>query len=254
MKNRNQQKNLDFWEDQAKRHSGHEVSWWDVNMKKIEEKNIVSYLRKKDLVLDVGCSNGASTLDICKAVGCRIDGIDYSKKAIKQAKKIRNSKLSFEYADILSFSSDVKYDKVITIRCLINLMTEKDQSTALINIHKLLKDRGLLIMSEAFIGGLDNLNKARKLFSLKPLEEPRYNNYFREAKFKSLIKDKFKILEIRKFSSLYYLGTRLFQYLSLDEEPKGRDTKLHRFFAQFDHETKHSGDFGPQKIYVLQKK
>jgi cyclopropane fatty-acyl-phospholipid synthase-like methyltransferase len=254
MKSHDQKKNCIFWEGQADKYSGHMVSWWDINMKKIEVKNIVPYLTRKDLVLDVGCSNGASTLDIHKAVGCRIHGIDYSKKAIKQAQKIKNELLQFEYADILSFSSPIKYDKAVSIRCLINLMTKKDQLQALSNIRNLLKDKGLYIMSEAFMGALNNLNKARKLFSLKPLVQPKYNNYFREEQFKDMIKDKFKILEIKNFSSPYYLGTRLFQYLVMDDEPRGHDTKLHRFFAQYDRETQNSGDFGPQKIYILQKK
>lgn len=246
--------NLKYWENQASRFQNHQVSWWDVNIKKIEIANIIPYLNKKDFVLDIGCSNGASTEDIYKAVKCRIDGIDYSKKSIAQAQKLKIKDLKFEFADILTFTPSCQYDKAFSIRCLINIMSKKDQYQALQKIHSLLKDKGIYIMSEAFYGGLENLNRARKLFGLPPLKEPRYNQYFREKEFEKFARKYFKILEIKKFSSLYYVGTRLFQYLALDHEPNEYDTDLHRFFGQFGFETKHSGDFGVQKIYVLKKK
>jgi len=249
-----QHKNLEFWDNMAKNNTGHEVSWWDVNMKKIEVKHIIPYLSRSDIVLDAGCSNGASTLEICEKVKCHIHGIDYSKKSIAQTKKIKNKLLTFEYADIVNYQPGTKYDKIFSIRCLINIMNEKNQQTALTNIHKLLKSKGIYIMAEAFWGGLNNLNKARKLFNLKPLIEPKYNLYFREKKFEKFIKNHFKILEIQKYSSLYYVGTRLFQYLSLNNDPTEKNTKLHRFFADYDFETKNSGDFSPQKIYILQKR
>ncbi len=83
---------------------------------------------------------------------------------------------------------------------------------------------------------------------------PVFNNYFNEGDFEEFITKYFSIVEIKKYASLYYIGTRLFQYLALDEDPNKKDTPLHRFFAKYDYETKKSGDFSPQKIYVLQKK
>jgi ubiquinone/menaquinone biosynthesis C-methylase UbiE len=254
MNNNKQKSNLNYWEEQAGKFSSHEVSWWDINMKKIEVENIIPYLEKNDLVLDIGCSNGASTMEIYKAVKCGIYGIDYSKKSIDQAKKYENKKITFAHEDIINFKTNVKYDKAYSIRCLINLMNTNDQHKALKNIASLLKDDGIYIMSEAFIGSLNNLNKARRLFSLKPLEEPKYNNYFKEKEFEQFVQKYFKILEIKKFSSLYYLGTRLFQYLTLDGEPSEHNTNLHQFFSKYGYETNNSGDFGPQKIYVLKKR
>jgi len=248
-----QNENLKYWEDRASRFDGHQSSWWDINMKKMEIKNIIPYLSADDTVLDIGCSNGISTLEIYNAVKCNMHGIDYSRTSIKEARKIKVDGISFEYVDILNFVSKIKYDKTFSIRCLINIMSGADQKKALINIHNLLKDGGVYIMAEAFYGGLKNLNKVRKTFNLKPLKEPAFNNYFRENEFEKFISKYFKILEIKKYASLYYIGTRLFQYLTLDNDPMETDTNLHRFFAQFDYKTKYSGDYSPQKIYILKK-
>jgi len=237
----------------ADNYEGHDVSWWDINMKRMEVEQIIPYLGKNDLVLDVGCSNGASTLDIYNHVKCRIHGIDYSQKSITQALNININELSFECGNIVSYITDKRFDKIFSIRCLINLMRFEDQKKAIINIHSLLNNKGIYIMAEAFYGGLVNLNKARKIFRLKPLKEPAYNNYLREEQFERSIDGLFRIIEIKRYASLYYLGTRLFQYLTLDNDPTDRDTDLHRFFARYSYETKNSGDYSPQKIYVLEK-
>jgi len=250
----NQDENRRYWESRACELTGCDVSWWDINMMKIEIDNIITHLDKNDLVLDIGCSNGFTTVEIHKRVQCRIHGIDYSKHAINQAKEFENGYLNFECADITQYNSHIKYDKVYSIRCLINLMTKKLQKKALKNIYGLLKHRGIFIMSETFKGGLRNLNKARKVFGLKPLSQPVYNNYFREKEFESYISKYFDIIEVKKYASLYYIGTRLFQYLTLDDDPKEHDTDLHRFFAHYGFETKRSGDFSPQKLYVLRRK
>jgi len=251
---KSQKQNQEFWDKMAEENEGHEVSWWDINMKKIEVKNIIPYLDKKDFVLDVGCSNGASTLDIYKQVKCKIHGIDYSQNSLEQAKKIRIKNLSFEYGNIIDYKTDRQFDKAFSIRCLINLMSDAHQKKALINIHRLLKVKGIYIMAEAFYGGLVNLNKARQFFGLNPLKEPSYNHYLRENQFESFITDYFNIIEINKYASLYYIGTRLFQYLAMDSDPTDKDTILHRFFSNYSFATKHSGDYSPQKIYVLEKR
>jgi len=255
MKNSLSQKgNLNFWEDQAKKFKGHRVSWWDINMKQLEISQVLPWLKKTDHVLDIGCSNGAATLAIQKAIGCKIDGIDYSPLAIKQASRIKNVNLSFKEGDIVNFKSSIQYDKIFTQRCLINIMSLANQKKALINIHNSLKSDGLFIMEEAFYGGLSNLNKARKFFGLPPLNQPKYNLYFKEKQFEKFIKKYFKVVRIEKYASLYYLGTRLFQYLVLDKEPQGRDPKLFNFFNAYGFATRHSGDFSPQKLYVLKKR
>lgn len=245
------EENMKFWDEQTRSHTGHAVSWWDVNMKKLEIEHLTPFLKPSDYVLDVGCSNGSSTLEIQQRAGCRVKGVDYSAKSIQQTQS--TDRVEFAVGDILQLNEVETYDKIYSIRCLINLMTEESQQDAIRRIHRALKPKGLYLMAEAFWDGLQNLNRARAAFNLDPLEEPDYNLYIREGTFEKSIEPLFHIIEIQKYSSLYYLGTRVFQYLALDENPTESDTALHRFFSSFGYETKHSGDFSPQKLYVLEK-
>jgi SAM-dependent methyltransferase len=246
------EENKSFWDEQARLHQGHAVSWWDVNMKKLEINHILPYLQSTDYVLDAGCSNGASTVEIQQAVGCKIEAIDYSSLSIQNV--IQHPNITYSVENILDLDKKEVFDKIFSIRCLINLMSQINQQKALLNIYQALKPKGLYIMAEAFWNALQNLNKARSAFDLPSLVEPEYNLYLREEKLEEFIQPYFRIVSVDKYASLYYVGTRIFQYLTLDNDPKKSNTKLHRFFATYGFETKHSGDFSPQKIYVLEKR
>jgi SAM-dependent methyltransferase len=248
-----QEENRKLWEEKADHFVGHQVSWWDVNMKKIEVNTVSGLLSREDYVLDVGCSNGASTIDLQKLTGARFLGIDYSERAIAQAKKHETPALRFECADVRELDRREVFDKAISIRALINVMDPADQRRSLEAIHRALKPGGIYVMCEAFSGAHANLNRARALFGLDPLPVPAYNRYFNEEEMDSLVDGLFHIQQIIRHSSLYYIGTRVFQYMSLDSEPSGSDTTLHRFFRDYGRETARSGDFGPNKVYVLQK-
>ena len=63
---------------------------------------------------------------------------------------------------------------------------------------------------------------------------PKYNNYFNESELEKSVEGMFIIEDIIKHSSLYYIGTRMFQYMSMDSEPKESDTEMHRFFQNTD--------------------
>jgi len=267
-----QDENKEYWEKRAEKFVDHQVSWWDINMKKIEIDTITGLLSPDDYVLDVGCSNGATTRELQEKTGARFLGIDYSENAIRQAKEYESPRLidysenapqqtrtddilflTFEHKSILDFQEQEIFDKAISVRCLINLMEYADQLQALRNIHACLKPGGLYIMCEAFSGALGNLNRAREVFGLAPLPMPAYNNYFDEDELATAIQGMFSIEGVIKHSSLYYIGTRIFQYMSMDAEPKEPDTELHRFFAHYGLETGKSGDFGPNKVYLLKK-
>jgi SAM-dependent methyltransferase len=249
-----QEENKAFWNDRSKQCTGHDVSWWDINMKNIEVASLSKLICPNDHVLDVGCSNGASTLEIHNNTGASFLGIDYSELSIKEALAIENPKINFRCMNILDYDESERFDKVISIRYLINIMDKSNQYRAVENIHSALKRGGAYLMCEAFSGAFHNLNRARALFGLNPLQMPRQNVYFDEKEFEASIRGMFIIKNIIRHSSLYYIGTRLFQYLCLDSEPKEHDTELHRFFGKYGYETKNSGDFGPNKLYVLEKK
>lgn len=248
-----QEENKNFWDKNAENATGHSVSWWDINMKKIEINTISKFLTPNDYVLDVGCSNGASTKELQEISKASFLGIDYSEKSIQQAKELENANMQFLCQSILEYKANNIFDKAISIRCITNLMEAKDQLIAIKNIHSALKVGGIYIMNENFVAGHNNLNNLRVVFNLKPLPMPKHNNYIDEDFLKNSIDGLFKIKEVICHASLYYIGTRVFQYLCTNEDPTAQDSSIHRFFGQFGYQTENSGDFSPNKVYVLEK-
>lgn len=248
-----QEENLNYWNGNAEKNIGHDVSWWDINMKKIEMNTISQNLSHNDYVLDVGCSNGASTKELHERTNASFLGIDYSEKSITQAKQIENSQMQFLHKSILDYNEKEIFDKAISIRCIVNLMEKENQILAIKNIHKALKKGGIYIMTENFLSAYNNLNNLRLFFGLPILEMPKHNSYIDESWLLENIEGLFKVKKIIKHSSLYYIGTRVFQYLCTNKTPNETDSELHRFFGKFGYETENSGDYGPNKVYILEK-
>ncbi len=253
MRSLNQKQNLKLWEENAIKYSGHFVSWWDTNMKHIEINTISPWLKSNDYVLDVGCSNGASTVELQTITKANFFGIDYSPLAIAKTKILENKHLTFKYGDITTFSLPNTFDKAISIRCLINIMDRKKQLKALKNIHTSLKPKGLYIMCEGFKQGYRNLNNVRRLFQLPPLPIPKYNLYFEEKNMNNMLSGLFKIEKVIKHASLYYLGTRVLQYLAIDDTEPRKNSEWNNFFYKSGHETNKSGDFSANKVYILKR-
>jgi len=95
-------------------------------------------------VLDVGCGDGRTTAEIAKCVpNGYVLGIDASQNMIDEAKKsfkdVKN--LEFECIDAAKFSSDKKFDQVVSFSVFHWI---KDQLAALKNIYNVLKPDGLL--------------------------------------------------------------------------------------------------------------
>lgn len=253
--------NHSFWESKAQKYkTTHDVTWGDINMLNLEIKNVSKFINKKDLVLDAGCSNGYSTFEIAKKTLAKTRAFDYSQESIRNAIKAQKTKdkkrqIYFYHGNILNIDEQNNtFDKVYSIRVLINLLSWRLQKKAILEMHRVLKKGGLYLLSEAFFGSMRNLNKLRVAADLPPLKEFDFNLFLREERFENFVKKYFDIVEIRKFSSIYYAASRFIRYLTQNKKMKDSFVnEINNYFAKFD-ETDSSGDFGINKLYVLRKK
>lgn len=237
-----------------------EVSWGDINIIGMETDNIISYIKDGDYVLDAGCSNGFSTFKIAGARDIKVRAFDYSRGAIDIALKEQISngtrgKIAFYHGNILNIAEpDNSFDVAYTIRVLINLPSWKFQKAAILELHRVLKPKGLYLLSEAFSGSLKKINAIRAIAQMKPLTTPKFNLYLEERQLEWFLKKYFHLVEIKKFSSIYYVASRFLRYLTMKKGQQDTYVNpINNFFAKYP-ETENSGDFGIQKLYVLRKK
>lgn len=173
-----------------------------------------------DSILDVGCGNGFTTKSIAKKFPeASVTGVDFSSKMIEEAKRA-NLAPNIDYfdGDVLALSrnpnlSGAKFDIVVSTRCLINLSNWDEQKIGILEMRKMLKPDGRLILVENTKEGLDNLNFVRKAVGLEPIKTRWHNQYIPEPDLKKFLSDNhghlFTQEYVENIGNIYYLISRV---------------------------------------------
>ena len=157
----------------------------DATTRRLEIETLLSYLKAGDKVLEIGCGNGTASVMIGRAKKMTMTCVDFSPDLIALAKKqptkdVKGS-ISFREQDILQLSEKPAYDVVFTERCIINLLDRKDQKEALGRMVAALRRGGRLLLLEAYLDGLADLNRARTEVGLREVS-PAYHNLLLDKK------------------------------------------------------------------------
>ncbi len=247
-----------YWERMAQQHGTEcRATIPDHYLKILELESIYKHLSDNVKILDAGCGNGYSALQIKKRFRCEITAVDFSETMIKTAKSEQallgiDDGLRFDLQDILSLGEpDEYYDIAITERSIINLESWEKQRLAIREIWRVLRPNGLYIMAEAFEEPLANLNKVRESLGLSPIQTKWHNIYLSEVRVREYVQDMFDILTVDNYSSTYYLLTRAVS--PKIGEIEGRATTYTDPINQVAAQLPKTGDFGPQKIIVFKK-
>lgn len=210
----------------------------DLNTRRLEIENIVKYIEDKESCLEIGCGNGASSIEISKIRELDLLSTDDNEEMIKLAKKqpINEIKgnIQFQKLNVLDLNYNQKFDTVYSIRCIINLLLWEDQKIALQKMAKAVKQGGKLILLEAFSDGLDELNQARKELGLDIIPSAYHNLHFKkELVIPYLKENNCDLLKEDNFLSSYYFGSRLL-YPALAKANKiemVKNSKIDKFFS-----------------------
>lgn len=228
----------------------------DQNIRRLEITNLIKYLKEGQHCLEVGCGNGAASIEISKILNLDLFAIDYSKEMIDLANKQDTTKikgkLNFSQGDVMNLKISENFDVVYTIRCIINLLNEKDQEKALENLGNVVKKGGKLILLEAFSDGLNELNQARSELELEPIP-PAYHNLHLK---KDLVVEKLKNLQLTlvkedNFLSSYYFGTRVI-YPAL-AKANNTEVKFNSKIDEFFSYLPACGNFAHIKMLIFEK-
>lgn len=252
-----------YWTEQAGKY-GQSVSasWSDHCVIEMEIREILKYITNHDAVIDIGCANGYTTIQLASQKEIEIRGVDYIPEMIEQANlrlsEIKSNLLgtvSFKCGNIVDLDeSSNTYDKVIVIRVLINLHSWNYQLKGLQETIRVLKPGGLLLLSEATLQGWRNINKLRNEWALSDIPIPSFNCYIDRDNIVDAVSNQLKLIEIVNFASTYYVGTRLLkpllaQALGNNIDVADPNMEWNRWFSQLPA----WGNYGIQELFVFRK-
>lgn len=254
----------EYWEksgNQFSRKSKVTPTSKDPYLSKLEEKNILSFLNKNQVVLEIGCGDGSHTVKYARKVR-KLFGVDIAEPLLKiakkriLAKKIRNVDLLLE--SVLNLKrkfNDLSFDCVISQRCLINLSNWSNQRNVINQIHHILKRGGLFLLTEGFQEELDYLNSLREKVGLSKIKIVSFNKFICRSEFERLIKPYFKIVSVGDYG-LYIFLSRFYHPLAIFPQKPKHDSKLNDAAMKISENIKTPGfeKYSYNLFYALKKK
>ncbi|MEK7794756.1 MAG: class I SAM-dependent methyltransferase, partial [Candidatus Hydrogenedentota bacterium] len=194
-----------FWTEQAEKHGDSpDASWSDTPVIGLEIKQLIQRLCDGDHVLDVGCANGYTTIQLASQRRLRIKGVDYIPEMITHARRNLSaftsklpSSVEFDVGNVLELAEpDSTYDKVVVVRVIINLRDWRHQAGSLAHCIRVLKPGGELLLSEATLQGWQSMNRFRKEWGLQEIAMPSFNQYLDEEQVVKELKPVAELVDI----------------------------------------------------------
>lgn len=249
-----------FWEKRAILLSDkEELSMPDIHLSRKENRilrRIIFSEGSKLNILDVGCANGYSTIAINLGSGNRVIGIDNNMKLISSARRMTAEQGLENFEFLVSDMSklpfgDSSFNLIYAKRSLSNLPSQQKQEKAIQEIHRILKRRGLFLLSDLLEEGYDNINRIRSKVGLEEVNLPYHGNLLKEKEILRLVARDFTTEDKDDFSSTYYFLSRIV-YPRLLEFIGGyvmSDSRANKLFSKLPS----IGRIGVNKLYILRK-
>ena len=213
-----------YWESRAM--LGQEAGSRDVIAKVLEIEAIAKYVKAGMHILEVGCGNGITAIELAKRYEVEIVGLDYAEKMVQAANLIVAEetlcgKVTFMVGDVGTLDDlGEKYDLIYTERVLINLKDWEAQRKAIVDITHRLRPGGAYVMCENSMNGLEKINEFRGFVGISPINPPWHNIYFKDEDLNALEIPGIKLEKVDCYSSTYYFLSRVVNAWLAKEEGK----------------------------------
>jgi len=229
----------------------------DLIAKQLEIEAIAEFIKPGLTILEIGCGNGITAIELARRVKADITGIDYAEEMIAAANELKPQQglqgtLNFRVGDVRTVDKiSERYDLIYTERVLINLPDWQTQMEALINVTKLLAPGGLFVMCENSQDGLDSINQMRHSIGLQAIIAPWHNRYLRDAEINGLNIPGVTLEGTRFYSSTYYFLSRVVNAWIAAQENKepDYDSPINKLALQLPA----FGDSGQGRIWLWRK-
>jgi ubiquinone/menaquinone biosynthesis C-methylase UbiE len=203
----------EFWNSRAG--LGQWAGTRDVLAKQLEIDAIASHVRNGMRILEVGCGNGITAIELARRFSVDVTGIDFAEEMIAAATSMAHGHdlqgaVSFRTGDVTKLPEfDQGFDLIYTERVLINLPDWESQRAAIANITAMLAPGTAYVMCENSQDGLDKINTLRQRVQLPRIDPPWHNRYFRDAELAQLTLADVTLEAVDHYSSTYYLLSRV---------------------------------------------
>jgi ubiquinone/menaquinone biosynthesis C-methylase UbiE len=204
---------MDFWNDRAKylQRAGTD----DLIAKQLEIEAISNYICDGMKILEVGCGNGLTALELARRYRVEILGIDFASEMIAAANEAARAtemkgSLQFEVGDVRQLTKlSAKYDLIYAERVLINLPDWSTQRQAIMDITNLLAPNTFYVMCENSEDGLQKINDLREMVGLYRITPPWHNRYLRDSELREMDIAGVTLEKVVHYSSTYYFLSRV---------------------------------------------
>jgi ubiquinone/menaquinone biosynthesis C-methylase UbiE len=203
----------EFWNSRAG--LGQWAGSRDILAKQLEIMAISSYVRDGMKVLEVGCGNGITAIELSHRFDVDITAIDYAEEMIAAAQSLAEGqtlkgKLSFRTGDVTRLPEfQQAFDLIYTERVLINLADWQAQSDAIAGITRMLRPGGAFVMCENSQDGLQGINELRARVNLPKIDPPWHNRYMRDSEIADFSVPGVTLEDVNYYSSTYYFLSRI---------------------------------------------
>lgn len=247
---------LDFWDARAS--LGAIAGTDDFVLTGIEQRFLMDYVPFGIRVLDIGCGNGGSLIQLVKNKNCTGVGFDFSQKMIESAQASvaasgLGDRIELYHRDIPPVPNQWGAFKLAySQRCLINLESVEVQKSAVLSIAATLEPGGIYVMMECFNEGSEETNLLRRRLGLEPMSAPWHNRFFNLHEVKGWSSPRFYVERVIHISSTYHFLSRVIyaKLAAQSGEQLRYDSAINLLAAQLPQEI---GEFGPVKACIWRK-
>jgi len=209
----------------------------DYQLRELEIDTASGYMRDGQRTLDVGCGLGYAVVQYASRFAIEAHGIDYAENMVVGAKQLAaNHKpplkgtIAFHHASVTRLPfPDNHFDVVSSSRCLMALLDWEIQKQALVEIHRVLKPGGVLVLMEGTFEGLEKLNRVREKFGLETIAPDGRDRLitlkFHEQELTDFCRPYYTLERTQRFG-MYYFLTRVVQPLLVAPDKPSYDHKI----------------------------
>jgi len=237
----------------------------DYNLRELEIETALGYLKDGHRVLDVGCGLGYALRQYAARRRIEGYGIDYVQNMIEGCRELdraepgpRRGTITFQQADVLKLPfADGWFDVVTSARCLMALLDWERQKRALVEIARVLRPTGVLVLMEGTEEGLARLNDVRAMFGLPAIPGSGRNRLctlkFNEAELLQFTADLYDVERVQRFG-MYYFLTRVVHPLLVAPEPPRYDAKINEIAREIARKVPDFMGLGHLVAFVFRKR